>query len=83
MHHHRPVVLRTQPRLIGRAEVVAVLEWRFKMPVFVRLVEHLSRFVVTQPRERRNHVFELRHVAADHLQLGARYFSTLCTMCEM
>ena len=64
MNGDRPIEMLRQNRLVGAAQVAAPLE-RLTL-----LVEKLHRFVVRDSRERRLHVFELRRVALEHLQLA-------------
>ena len=56
--HDGAVELRAEPGFVGGAEVVAVLEGRFEVAVFVGLVEHLGGFVVAEAREGRADGFE-------------------------
>ena len=83
MHHHRAVELRAEPGLVGRAEVVAVFEWRFQMAVLVGLVEHRRRPRRSAGAERAARC--LASLAGSRpitVSSGARFFRTLCTMCE-
>ncbi len=74
MNHHRPIELRGDIGLIGRAEIVAVLEFLLDLALRVGFLQHLRRFVIADARKRRTDRFQLRHIAANHLQIGAAIF---------
>ena len=65
VHHDRPVELRGDVGLVGRAEVVAVLEGMLDQALGVRLVQHGGGLVVAQAREGRLDRLQLRDVAFD------------------
>ena len=83
MHHDRAVELRAEPGLVGRAEVVAVLEGLLEFALLVRLVEHrrpLRRSAGAGTAAGWSSSFSGSRPMT--CSSGARFFSTLCTMCE-
>src|SRR5438552_3114862 len=71
MHHDRPVELRGKISLVRRAQVATPLELVIERALRVPLLQPLYRFVISDARKRRLHIFQLADIAPDGGQLVA------------